>query len=163
MNKIDAKGRVSIPAVFRRVLCNLDKDYDSETNKTPRIHIIYGDSSKPFLLCLSARRMDTVSKKIETSHFTGRKRDLLRFVFNKGNFSTTVDEGGRLLLPAHVRQAKKLHGQAMFCGAGDSFEIWPPYAYEKQRQKMDECLGNPSMLDDESEQDWDISNLLVEE
>ena len=45
--KVDGKGRVSIPAGFRRVLESQDPDW--QTGKRPRFVIVYGDERRKHL------------------------------------------------------------------------------------------------------------------
>ncbi|MCJ8332902.1 MAG: division/cell wall cluster transcriptional repressor MraZ, partial [Epibacterium sp.] len=43
---------------------------------------------------------------------------------------TTVDETGRLVLPAKLRSKIGLDKEAFFIAAGDTFQIWNPDTFE---------------------------------
>ena len=62
VHKVDGKGRVSIPAAFRRVLEENDPDYTSGLN--PNLIIVYGNSKRTFLEGFSVASINEVDEKI---------------------------------------------------------------------------------------------------
>ncbi len=62
-NKVDAKGRVSIPASFRRVLEAGDPTWKSGEN--PELVIVYGDHRRSYLECYTMQAIEEVDDKIE--------------------------------------------------------------------------------------------------
>ena len=54
---------------------------------------------------------------------------MLQTLFHGQSFPTTVDETGRLVLPATLRRKIDLDAEALFIGAGDTFQIWKPETY----------------------------------
>jgi MraZ protein len=66
---------------------------------------------------------------------------MLQRLFHGQSFPTTVDETGRLVLPAKLRQKIDLEGEAFFIAAGDTFQIWKPETYDTvERAKEEEWL-----------------------
>jgi MraZ protein len=65
-----------------------------------------------------------------------------------------VDETGRLVLPAKLRQKIGLDKEAFFIATGDTFQIWKPETYEEV-----EVAKTEEWLDDQPE-DFDVLSLL---
>ena len=61
-HKVDAKGRVSIPASFRRVIEAADPNWTDGLN--PELVIVYGDHRRNYLECYTMEAIDEVDAKI---------------------------------------------------------------------------------------------------
>ena len=129
-HKVDAKGRVSIPALFRRVLESGDPDWTDGLN--PQVVIVYGDEKRKYLECFTAQAIEEVDAKIARLPRGSAKRRALQRLYNGQSFPTTVDETGRLVLPAKLRSKITLEGEAFFIGNGDTFEIWNPETFDAE-------------------------------
>ncbi|MEM7088863.1 MAG: division/cell wall cluster transcriptional repressor MraZ [Pseudomonadota bacterium] len=127
-HKVDTKGRVSIPASFRRVLEASDPNWQPGGN--PELVIVYGDHRRKFLECYTMQAIDEVDAKIDALPRGSMQRKMLQRIFHGQSFPTTVDETGRLVLPAKLRNKIDLEGEAFFIAAGDTFQIWKPQTYE---------------------------------
>jgi len=129
-HKVDSKGRVSIPASFRRVLEACDPNWQ-QTGDNPELVIVYGDDSRKFLECYTMEAIEEVDAKIAQLPRGSFQRKLLERMFNGQSLPTTVDETGRLVLPAKLRNKIGLEGEAFFIASGDTFQIWKPQTYEE--------------------------------
>ncbi|WP_040634211.1 division/cell wall cluster transcriptional repressor MraZ [Ruegeria intermedia] len=127
---MDAKGRVSIPASFRRVLEASDPNWQPGGN--PELVIVYGDHRRKYLECYTMEAIDEVDAKIDALPRGSMQRKMLQRLFHGQSFPTTVDETGRLVLPAKLRNKIGLEGEAFFIAAGDTFQIWKPETYEAE-------------------------------
>ncbi len=150
-HKVDAKGRVSIPALFRRVLEEGDPDWKPGEN--PNLVIVYGDHRRKFLECYTVEAMNEVDAMIDSMDRGSRERRILERLFQGLSLPTSVDETGRLVLPARLRQKIGLDKEAFFIASGDTFQIWKPETYEQEMRKIDEWL-------DEQPEDFDPLTLL---
>ncbi|MEO1705985.1 MAG: division/cell wall cluster transcriptional repressor MraZ [Pseudomonadota bacterium] len=137
-HKVDTKGRVSIPASFRRVLEAGDPAWTDGLN--PELVIVYGDHRRKFLECYTMEAIGEVDDKIDALPRGSRERKLLQQLFHGQSFPTTVDETGRLVLPAKLRQKIGLEGEAFFIAAGDTFQIWKPNTYEAEELSKTEAF-----------------------
>ena len=83
---------------------------------------------------------------------------MLERLFNGQSFPTNVDETGRLVLPAKLRQKIGLDkGEAFFIAMGDTFQIWKPKTYDEvELKRTEEWL-------DEMPDDFDPLTLLITE
>ncbi|PIE13025.1 MAG: transcriptional regulator MraZ [Rhodobacterales bacterium] len=129
-HKVDTKGRVSIPASFRRVLEAGDPDWTEGLN--PNLVIVYGDRRRNFLECYTIEAIDEVDDQIAALPRGSMERKMLQRLFHGQSFPTNVDETGRLVLPAKLRQKIDLENEAFFIAAGDTFQIWKPETYETE-------------------------------
>ncbi|MEM7295802.1 MAG: division/cell wall cluster transcriptional repressor MraZ [Pseudomonadota bacterium] len=129
-HKVDGKGRVSIPALFRRVLEAGDPDWTEGLN--PQLIIVYGDHRRDYLECFTAEAIAEVDAKIARLPRGSAKRKALQRLYNGQAFPTSVDETGRLVLPAKLREKIALDAEAYFVGNGDTFEIWKPETYSSE-------------------------------
>lgn len=135
-HKVDNKGRVSIPASFRRVLEAGDPNW--QNGGTPELVIVYGDSRRNFLECYTMDAIDEVDSKIDALPRGSMERKMLQRLFHGQSFPTSVDETGRLVLPAKLRSKIDLEGEAFFIAAGDTFQIWKPETYETEEKAREE-------------------------
>ena len=140
-HKVDSKGRVSIPASFRRVLEAADPNYRDGDNA--ELVIVYGDHRRNYLECYTMEAIDEVDSKIDALPRGSQQRKMLQRLFHGQSLPTSVDETGRLVLPAKLRQKIDLDNEAFFIAAGDTFQIWKPETYETEElAKTEEWLDD---------------------
>ena len=140
-HKVDSKGRVSIPATFRRVLEASDPNWRDGDN--PELVIVYGDHRRSYLECYTIDAIEEVDAKIARLPRGSVERKMLERLFSGQSFPTNVDETGRLVLPAKLRKKIDIENEAFFIAAGDTFQIWKPETYEAE-----ELSKTESWLDD---------------
>ena len=136
-HKVDAKGRVSIPASFRRVVEAADPNWSS--GDQPELVIVYGDHRRNYLECYTMEAIEEVDAKIDRLPRGSMERKMLQRLFHGQSFPTSVDETGRLVLPAKLRQKIGLDKEAFFIAAGDTFQIWNPETYEQEEAAKTEA------------------------
>ena len=129
-HKVDNKGRVSIPALFRSVLEQGDPNYTEGLN--PELVIVYGDHRRNYLECYTISAIEEVDAKIDALPRGSMERRMLQRLFHGQSFPTIVDDTGRLVLPAKLRRKIDLEAEAFFIAAGDTFQIWKPETYETE-------------------------------
>ncbi len=126
--KVDGKGRMSIPADFRVVLA--DGDPRCPEGLLPRMVVLHGPHLRN---CLHVYTIDAMAE-IEAGirrlprGSTERKR-ASRMILGK-SWDTDVDKDGRIVLPQRLRQQIGLEGEAVMVAMGDYFEIWNARTYE---------------------------------
>ncbi|WP_161555800.1 division/cell wall cluster transcriptional repressor MraZ [Mangrovicoccus ximenensis] len=134
--KIDAKGRVSIPAQIRKVLDAGDPD--RESGEDPNLIIVFGDTTRSCLLGYSQQAMAEVEAKIHAMKASPRKKALVK-AFLTLSWEARVDTTGRIVLPKHLRTRLGLGetGELTFAGGGEKFEIWNSVDYEAEAAAFD--------------------------
>lgn len=136
--KVDGKGRMSIPASFRRVLEANDPDWTEGLN--PRLHILHGPHLKDHLTVYSATSFQRIADGIDNMPLGDPNRDRMSRLILGKSLEMEVDKDGRIVLPLRQRQKLGLtEGEITFMGAGDHFEIWKSATFE---QMVDEPLDD---------------------
>ncbi len=151
-HKVDSKGRVSIPALFRRVLEAGDPDW--KEGLRPQLVIVYGDHRRKFLECYTIEAIDEVDRRIDAMPRGSMPRRMLERLIHGQSYPTEVDGDGRLVLPQKLRDKIGLKGEAFFIASGDTFQIWKPETYESEE------LARTEAWLDELPEDFDPLSLL---
>jgi len=137
--KVDGKGRVSIPALFRRVIEAADPDFSD--GQRPNLVIVYGTSTQKQLDCYTIEAIDEIDRRIDRMKPGSIERKMLERIYHGHSLPAQVDEDGRIVLPAKLREKIGLGGEAFFIASGDHFEIWKPDTYEAEElAKAEEWL-----------------------
>ena len=136
-HKVDSKGRVSIPASFRRVIEACDPNWTEGLN--PELVIVYGDHRRNYLECYTIEAIDEVDARIDALPRGSMERKMLQRLFHGQSFPTSVDETGRLVLPVKLRRKIGLEDEAFFIAAGDTFQIWKPETYAQEEEARTEA------------------------
>ena len=136
-HKVDGKGRVSIPALFRRVIELGDPSYIEGLN--PELVIVYGDHRRNYLECYTIQAINELDLKIDALPRGSMERRMLQRLFHGQSFPTMVDDTGRLVLPLKLRKKINLETEAFFIAAGDTFQIWKTETYEAEELSKTEA------------------------
>ena len=149
-HRIDSKGRVSVPADFRRLIEAGDPSRAAE--QAASLTIVYGDPKRSCLIGLSRLRTSEIDRIIGRTPRSDVRHRQLTFVFQSRAATISLDPNGRLALSQPMRRKAALDCEALFVGAGDSFEIWNPANYADhadlfQSQLVDlDCADNAMAL-----------------
>ena len=135
--KVDGKGRVSIPASFRRVLENGDPSWSD--GKAPEVVIVYGDHRRSYLECYTMDAAAEVDAKIANMPRGTMERRMLERLFNGQSLQTSIDDTGRIVLPAKLRAKIDIDDEAYFIATGDTFQIWKTETFEAEEQSKTEA------------------------
>ena len=127
--KVDAKGRVSLPAKFRKVL--------SEDLVVTRA--LSGDYLMVFV---DQESFDAWVESIFDNKFGGfnptSSEQLMWRSALKGNaFDVQADTAGRILLPANLREEAGIAKEAVIVGNTGYFEVWNAERRDEMVEKID--------------------------
>ena len=150
--KVDAKGRVSIPAPFRRVIEASDPDW--APGNRPNIVIVYGDARQDWLEVYTMRAIEEIDAQIEDMQRGSPERLWLEELMHGQSMETQIDDDGRLVLPQKLREKIGLTSEAFFISAGDYFKIWKPETYAEKSG------SRAARLADQYPEDFDPRSLL---
>ena len=123
-NKVDKKGRVSVPATFRAAL---------EQEKSAGV-ILYPSFKHPCLEGCGDERIEQIAASIDELEAFSEEADNLQTIL-ADSVRLTVDGDGRVMLPKELVDFAGLADTAMFVGLGKSFQVWQPESYEAHRAK----------------------------
>ena len=123
-NKIDAKGRVSIPASFRAVL---------ERDGYAGGIYCYPSLDAPALDCGGERLAQKIDGLLSGLPDYSDERDELSVALYGDVQVLGLDGDGRIVLPEGLRAHASLDAAITFVGLGDKFQMWEPGRFEKRR------------------------------
>ena len=77
-----------------------------------------------------------------------REREALERMINTQSSLVQVDENGRIVLSARLREKTGVENEAVLAGMGDKFQIWEPGAYAEDQAKLEDWLTEQDEADD---------------
>lgn len=126
VNRIDAKGRVSVPAGFRSAV------KDSGLQGV----ICFPSFSEKSIEGCSAEQLGELSDMIDQMPPFSEKRDALAASILGNAHELTFDKEGRIKLPEKLMVHAGLSGEVMFMGLGRKFKIWNPATYSLDEERL---------------------------
>ena len=115
-NKIDKKGRVSLPSSFRNVLPK------SNRNEI----ILYKSIKSPSIEGCGVSRLNEIAKRINNLDFFSEDYDDFSTSIFSEIVTTNIDKEGRFLIPNELKLHAGIKTEAAFFGQGYYFQIWEP-------------------------------------
>jgi MraZ protein len=125
-NKIDAKGRVSVPAAFRAVL---------ERDGYAGGIYCYPSLDAPALDAGGERLAKKIDDLLAALPDYSDERDELSVALYGDVQVLTIDQDGRIVLPEQLRAHAGISSQVTFVGLGDKFQMWQPERFEERRRR----------------------------
>ena len=120
-NRIDKKGRVSVPANFRSYLSNLG--YNSV--------ICYPSFNNQSIEAWPQDRIEKISNSIDSLSPFEEKRDFFATSILSESINLPFDSEGRISLTSKLLKHAKIKARMIFVGQGKTFQIWEPTIFEK--------------------------------
>jgi len=120
-NKIDKKGRVSVPATFRSYLNTLG--YNG--------FISYPSFNHSALEACSQDRIEKLSSTIDSLNPFEEKRDYFATSVLSESESHQFDTEGRVSISEKLLNHANIKNNILFVGLGRTFQIWEPKNFEK--------------------------------
>ena len=120
-NKLDKKGRVSVPASFRSYLSSLG--YNGV--------ICYPSFNNQSIEACSQDRIEKLSNTIDSLNPFEEKRDFFATSILSESISLQFDSEGRISLSSKLLKHAKIKNNMLFVGQGKTFQIWEPLIFEK--------------------------------
>ena len=124
-NRIDAKGRVSIPAPFRAVL---------ERDGYAGGIYCYPSLDAPALDGGGERLAQKIDGLLAGLPDYSDERDELSVALYGDVQILSIDGDGRIVLPQALRSHAGIAAEITFVGLGDKFQMWAPERFEERRQ-----------------------------
>lgn len=138
-NKVDKKGRVSVPAPFRNTLAS--QEFQGI--------VVFKSSKFQSLEGFGWDRMMEMSERLDQFDiFSSEQDDLASLIFGESR-QLPFDGDGRIILPADLMEFCGITDQAAFVGMGKKFQIWAPDRLENRlssarQQVQDQGLTLPT-------------------
>ena len=123
VNKIDKKGRVSVPKPFR----------DSFQKPTFSGLYAYPHFKVPAIEACDEEFMARLSESLVDLDLFSDEHDDLAAIILENAYPLPFDPEGRVVLPKELRQHAGITGDVVFVGRGTRLQLWEPKAYEANR------------------------------
>ena len=120
-NKLDKKGRVSVPASFRSHLSSLG--YNGV--------ICYPSFNNSSIEACSQDRIEKISSAIDSLNPFEEKRDYFATSVLSESVNLQFDTEGRILLTDKLLKHANIKNSILFVGLGKTFQIWSPKDFDK--------------------------------
>lgn len=138
VNKIDKKGRVSVPASFRASLT----PSQSSSHGDPSFSgiVVFRSLKHPALEGCSVDRMQRLSNSIDRLDlFSDAQDDLVSAIFADSHL-LSFDSEGRVSIPEDFLKFANLTDQVAFVGRGATFQLWSPDVFRDVQNAARERL-----------------------
>lgn len=127
--KIDAKGRVFLPAAFRKMLQASGED------QLVMRKDVYQDCLVLYPASVWNEQMDTLRSRL--NRWNKMHQQMFR-QFVSGAEMLNLDASGRLLIPQRYLKVAGIEQQVRFLGVDDTIEIWASKGEDEQFMETDE-------------------------
>ena len=126
-NKVDKKGRVSVPAQFRTAV---------SSSHFPGI-VLYRPLNLPCIEGSDISFLEQLSDSLygDFGPFDPHQMSVATAILG-GASQLSFDPEGRIALPAELRGSAGIEGEATFVGIGRKFQIWASDAYKAHHAKQ---------------------------
>lgn len=141
INKVDAKGRVSLPSDYRSIVKELSTEI-----------VCYRSLTAPCIEGCTEELLEKLATDIEnsTDFFSETQDDLTNLIFGDAK-RFTFDSTGRIMLTEKLLKHAEIKNNAVFVGKGRKFQIWSEENWAKEEQRIREKikLSRPSLKTEE--------------
>lgn len=142
-NKVDGKGRVSLPSDYRAIVKELSTEI-----------VCYRSLSLPCIEGCLEETLEKLAAEIETAtdFFSETQDNLTNLIFGDAK-RFPFDSTGRIVLTEKLLKHAGITDNAVFVGKGRKFQIWNPENWEKEEARIRaEALKNrPTLKPQEKE------------
>ena len=124
-NRLDTKGRISVPASFRSSLMN--ENFAGV--------VLYRSFKHNCIEGLSMSRMEKIAGATDDiDMFDDGLDDLTAMIFADAR-PLTFDVTGRIVIPSDLLKHANITDTALFVGRGNGFQIWNPTDFANTQKK----------------------------
>lgn len=122
-NKVDRKGRVSVPATFRSCLA---------THRHPNTVILFPSLKLDAIEGSGSDYMEELQSRVNQLDPLSEEYDDLTLMFADAH-QLAIDGDGRIVLPEILKEHAEITDEAAFVGRGATFQVWQPARYAAHR------------------------------
>ncbi len=134
--KIDAKGRVSVPSVFRSAISAQNGATQSGSPlPSPQGIFVYPSFTEGAIEGGGHALMNDIGTMVDRLDLFTEERDALAASLFADSHHLTFDADGRVSLPATLLTHAGIEKELCFVGLGGKFQIWNPQSFADFRAK----------------------------
>lgn len=125
LNKVDRKGRVSVPASFRNALSG--QSFDGI--------VAFPSFVQPAIEASGVDRIESIAAGIDQFDPFTEEYDVFANAILADSHQIGFGDDGRIVLPEALREHANITDQAAFVGRGPTFQIWHPEAFRSVQEE----------------------------
>lgn len=125
VNKMDKKGRVSVPASFRSAL----------TSQSYQGIVLFRSTTHPCLEGFDYGTMDELSSRLDHFDLFSNEQDNLATTIFAEAVQCPFDGEGRISIPEHLLKHSGIEEAVTFVGLGRKFQVWSSEKFDKRREE----------------------------
>ena len=127
VNKVDRKGRVSVPATFRTSLA---------TQRFPGI-VVFPSYKYPALEANGVEWMEELANRLDTLDKFSDEHENIEMLFASSR-ELPFDPEGRIALPPDLAEYAAITESVAFVGVGKNFQLWEPSRFAEHAANLRE-------------------------
>ena len=135
VNKVDRKGRVSVPATFRSTLA---------THRHPNQVVLIPSFKYEAIDGTGSDHLMEMMEGLNTLDQYSDRRDDLSLVFAESR-SLQIDGEGRIVLPDEIKDHAHISDEVAFVGLGTMFQLWEPSRFNRHKAEARERSRSTGM------------------
>jgi MraZ protein len=128
VNRVDRKGRVSVPATFRSTLA---------THRHPNQVVLIPSFKYEALDGTGSDHLVEMMEGLNTLDQYSDRRDDLALVFAESR-ALQIDGEGRIVIPDDLKDHAHISDEVAFVGLGTMFQMWEPGRFSRHRAEARE-------------------------
>jgi MraZ protein len=130
-NKVDTKGRVSVPSQYRSIL--KDEEFAGV--------VLYKSPNEGCIEGCGVERLQKMSDMIDNSTDMSQEEiDLYEHTILGGSVQLPFDTDGRIIVPKGLLEYANISEKAIFVGMGQKFRVWEPDSLDEYNKKAQEMV-----------------------
>ena len=130
INKLDKKGRVSVPASFRQRV--VDQSFQGI--------VVFCSYKLPTIEGMGLERMERLSQSVDQLDVFSETHENLTTALFSDTHMLAFDGDGRVLLPRLLLDHAQITDTVAFVGRGATFRIWNPALFELHQDKARQLM-----------------------
>ncbi len=137
INKVDSKGRVSLPSDYRTIVKELSTDI-----------VCYRSLNSPCIEGCTEELLEKLANQMENAldFFSETQDNLSNLIFGDAK-RFSFDSTGRIMLSDKLLKHAEITDTAVFVGKGRKFQIWSEKNWQKEEARIrQEALKNRPSL-----------------
>lgn len=133
INKLDKKGRVSVPSNFRAAL--IQEEFEGV--------VLFQSYTQQAIEGIGMSAMESLSQRVDNTFdfFSDNHDDMAAILFGE-SIQCGFDGDGRITLPQDFIDFMGIEDKIAFVGLGQKFQLWKPEKFEKRKAEARQALKN---------------------
>ncbi len=137
VNKVDRKGRASVPATFRAAL----------SQESFQGFVSFRSHKQNTIECCGYSRMERLSQSVDTLDLFSQEQDDFTATIFADSLQIPFDGDGRIILPKKLIEFIKIDDEIAFVGKGATFQLWKPQVFQEvQLEARDRMISSTRSL-----------------